>query len=242
MDERLSSDPRGSAVAISNLQFAYKSGTPVLDIPSLEVAAGEQVFLHGPSGSGKTTLLGILAGILPAGSGRVSILGHDLATLGASARDALRASHMGYIFQMFNLIPYLSVFENIALPCRMNAQRRARLGGQDIASAARALIESLGIGHLEKTAVTELSVGQQQRVAVARALMGSPALVIADEPTSALDADAREAFLKILFAQCKVHGSTLVFVSHDASLMPLFPRKLALRELNRAAQPRASGA
>lgn len=141
---------------------------------------------------------------------------------------------MGYIFQMFNLIPYLNVLENITLPCRLHPARLASLGGRPLLDAARELTSTLGISSLESERVTNLSVGQQQRVAAARALLGNPDLVIADEPTSALDTDHRENFLKILFSQCQARGTTLVFVSHDRSLMPLFKRVVSLNELNRA--------
>jgi putative ABC transport system ATP-binding protein len=227
------------AVRIERLSFSYRSGPPVLDIESLSIPAGERVFLHGPSGSGKTTLLGILAGVLQAGKGsdaRVEVLGQELTRLSGSQRDAFRAEHLGYIFQMFNLIPYLTVLDNIALPCRINAARRARLGGVPLERAASAMAERLGLGGFILKPVTELSVGQQQRVAAARSLLGSPGLIIADEPTSALDNDRREAFLSLLFDCCREAGSTLVFVSHDERLQSLFDRTLSLPEINRAAR------
>jgi putative ABC transport system ATP-binding protein len=140
---------------------------------------------------------------------------------------------MGYIFQMFNLIPYLNVLENILLPCRINRERRSRVAGASLESEARALAERLGIGHLVNESVTDLSVGQQQRVAAARALLGAPELIIADEPTSALDEDQRENFLDLLFTHCGAIGSTLLFVSHDRRMMPLFDRALSLPEINR---------
>ncbi len=191
--------------------------------------------MFGPSGSGKTTLLGVLAGVLAPDSGAVRVLGVDLARLTAGRRDAFRAEHIGYIFQMFNLIPYLSVLENITLPCRLDRRRAARLNGVDDRRAATALAERLEIGEYLGSPVTELSVGQQQRVAAARALIAAPELVIADEPTSSLDADRRARFLDLLFEICREAGSTLVFVSHDRQLEPLFDRALSLPELNRVA-------
>jgi putative ABC transport system ATP-binding protein len=223
------------AVALRDVRFAYRAGRDVLDIPALEIARGDRVFLHGPSGSGKTTLLGLLAGVLVPTAGRVDVLGTDLGRLGGGARDRFRAEHLGYVFQMFNLIPYLSVVENITLPCRLSAARRARLGGTPLDAAARAVAERLAIGDLLREPVTALSVGQQQRVAAARALLGAPELVVCDEPTSALDADRRERFLELLFGSCEAAGSTLVFVSHDLSLASLFSRTVALGEVNRAA-------
>jgi putative ABC transport system ATP-binding protein len=228
---RAGSDP--GAIEIDDLTFAYRGGAPVLDVRELRVARGERLFVFGPSGSGKTTLLGILAGVLRPGGGSVRVLGRDLARMSGSARDAFRAEHLGYIFQMFNLIPYLSVRDNIALPCRLSRKRRARLNGGGIDSAVARIAERLEIGALLGSPVTELSVGQQQRVAAARALLGAPEIVIADEPTSALDTDLRERFLELLFESCRAAGSTLVFVSHDRSLMPLFDRGVSLPELNR---------
>jgi putative ABC transport system ATP-binding protein len=225
--------PLNKTIDIESLRFAYRAAKPVLDIAELKVAKGERVFMHGPSGSGKTTLLGILAGVLKADQGRVKILGRDLTKISGPARDALRGSHMGYIFQMFNLIPYLNVLENILLPCRINRERRRRVAGASLESEARALAERLGIGQLVNESVIDLSVGQQQRVAAARALLGAPELIIADEPTSALDEDQRENFLDLLFTHCGAIGSTLLFVSHDRRMMPLFDRALSLPEVNR---------
>jgi putative ABC transport system ATP-binding protein len=205
----------------------------VLEVPELRIDRGERVFIFGPSGSGKTTLLGVLAGVLAADAGSVRILGSDLAVMSAGARDAFRAEHVGYIFQMFNLIPYLTVVENITLPCKLNRRRRARLGRVAPEDAAEVLANRLEIGDHLHAPVTELSVGQQQRVAAARALIAAPELVIADEPTSSLDADRRTRFLELLFEICRDAGSTLAFVSHDRHLLPLFDRGLSLPELNR---------
>ena len=224
------------AVELSALRFSYKQGRDVLAIDSLTIARGETVFLHGPSGSGKTTLLGLLAGVLQATSGRVRILGKDFSTMSGGARDAFRARHLGYVFQMFNLIPYLPVRENILLPVRLEPARRERLGGRSLDDAVRDIATQLDIAQYLDSPIAELSVGQQQRVAAARALMGSPEVVIADEPTSALDTNRREQFLKLLFASCEKAKATLVFVSHDHTLMPLFSRTVELMEINRAAK------
>lgn len=225
---------RPAAVALEDLVFGYRPGREVLRIAALSIAAGERVFLHGPSGSGKTTLLGLTAGVLAPQQGRVKILGQDLAQLPSSRRDAYRGSHIGYLFQLFNLIPYLSVLENIALPCRLHAIRRDRLGTTPIEAEARRLAERLELGAFIDTAVTELSVGQQQRVAAARALIGRPELVIADEPTSALDTDLRDRFLELLFECCDEAGATLLFVSHDLSLGARFDRVISLPTMNTA--------
>lgn len=223
------------AVALSDVRFAYKAGRDVLAIERLTIARGETVFLHGPSGSGKTTLLGLLAGVLQANRGQVRVLGEDFTSMSSGARDAFRARHLGYVFQMFNLIPYLSVKENILLPIRLDAGRRARLGSQSFDAAVREVAGELDIARYLDTPIGELSVGQQQRVAAARALIGHPEVVIADEPTSALDTDRREQFLQLLFRSCEKAQATLVFVSHDHTLMPLFSRIVELGEINTAA-------
>ena len=222
------------AIEIRRLRFRYLRGPLVLDIPELALERGERAFLFGPSGSGKTTLLGVLAGVLEANEGEVSVLGENLASLSGAQRDAFRAEHIGYVFQMFNLIPYLSVLDNIALPARMNAGRRARLDGAGVKETAALLADHLQIGDLLKKPVTELSVGQQQRVAACRALIGAPQLIVADEPTSSLDFDRREAFLKLLFRECERAGATLVFVSHDRTLEGMFSRIISLPDINKA--------
>jgi len=196
------------------------------------------VFLRGASGSGKSTLLALLAGVLAPDHGRIVLLGHDLACLSGAARDRLRADHVGFIFQMFNLIPYLNVIENVVLPCGFSGRRRARAvaRGGSVEEEARRLLGALDMAdaRLLSRPVTQLSVGQQQRVAAARALIGAPELVVADEPTSALDADRRDAFVELLFRECRLAGSALVFVSHDAGLAPMFDRTIELATINEA--------
>ena len=215
------------------LRFAWPgAAAPCIDIVRFEVRAGEAVFLHGPSGCGKSTLLSLLAGVLVAGSGRVCLLGHDWAAMSGSARDRCRVAHVGYIFQQFNLLPYLSVMDNVLLPCRFSARRRA----QGSRAQAEELLTRMGLpAELWQRTALQLSVGQQQRVAAARALIGRPELVIADEPTSALDEDRREAFLDVLLAACEANGSALVFVSHDRRIADRFARHVLLPEINRAA-------
>ncbi len=228
-------------IDINQLTFAWEPATrPVLSIETLQVEAGELLFIEGPSGSGKSTLLSLLAGVTAAQGGSVRVLDQPLERLGSVARDHFRADHIGYIFQMFNLIPYLSVVENVLLPCRFSAARRSKAqtrGNAGLEDEARRLLSHLDMDHAEllQRPVTTLSVGQQQRVAAARALMGAPELLIADEPTSSLDADRRESFVRLLFDECRQAGSTLVFVSHDASLEPLFDRTVNLAEINQPA-------
>ncbi|SDU09728.1 ABC transporter ATP-binding protein [Geopseudomonas guangdongensis] len=227
-------------IEIDALGFAWPGQAELLDITHFRLEAGERLFLKGPSGSGKTTLLGLLGGVQVAQRGRVSLLGHDLGRLSAGARDRLRVEHSGYIFQQFNLLPFLAVRDNVELPCRFSARRAARATARhgSVAAAASELLERLGLGRaLHGRRADQLSIGQQQRVAAARALIGQPELVIADEPTSALDADSRAAFLDLLFAECRAAGASLLFVSHDRSLAPLFDRALDLAEINRAQPP-----
>ena len=225
-------------VELEALSFTWpRQRAPTLDIPRWSVQAGDRVFLHGPSGSGKSTLLAVLGGVLVPQSGTVKILGQDLARMRAAARDRFRADHIGFIFQLFNLVPYLSVLENVVLPCRFSARRRARAlaTGTSVADAARRLLAHLDIGpELLSRPVTELSVGQQQRVAAARALLGRPELVVADEPTSALDADRQQAFLHLLLEECAAAGAALLFVSHDRRLSTAFTHEVALPTINNA--------
>jgi len=226
-------------IQLDAVTFAWPSQPRLLEIDNFALRRGERVFLKGPSGSGKTTLLGLLGGVHLPDSGTIRLLDQNLSALSGARRDSFRADHTGYIFQMFNLLPYLSVVENVTLPCRFSALRRGRVLAHtaSLDQAATDLLAGLGLSHpaLLRRPVTELSIGQQQRVAAARALIGSPELVIADEPTSALDADTREAFLRLLFAECERGGSSLLFVSHDSALEPLFDRALSLRDINRAA-------
>jgi putative ABC transport system ATP-binding protein len=218
-------------IEVSDLEFAWSPGPPLLRLERLAIAAGERVFLHGPSGSGKSSLLSLLAGVLLPQRGSVRVLGTELTRMTGPARDAFRADHFGIIFQLFNLVPYLSIVENVTLPCRFSGRRRQQVetrGGAE--HEARRLLDHLDLAPEmgSHRAVMRLSVGQQQRVAAARALIGRPEVVLADEPTSALDADRREAFLRLLFRESEAEGATLIFVSHDRTLEGLFDRTLGL--------------
>jgi putative ABC transport system ATP-binding protein len=192
-----------------------------LSLAALRMEAGERLFLRGASGSGKSTLLSLLAGVLLPTAGRLQLLGQDLARLSGPARDRLRADHLGVVFQQFNLLSWLSARDNVTLALRFSARRRvqARPGETEHLLGAMGLAEPLW-----RRPAAQLSVGQQQRVAAARALIGRPDLVLADEPTSALDEDARDAFMRLLLACCAEAGSALVFVSHDARLAGHFER------------------
>lgn len=213
-----------------DLRFGWGKGD-VIALSRFEVARGERVFVCGPSGSGKSTLLSLLTGIAVPREGHVRIEDTVLSSLPAAARDQFRADHIGYIFQQFNLLSYLGVLDNVLLSCMFSPRREQRAGGRVAARLeAMRLLTSLGLEEtsLRKRRVTELSVGQQQRVAAARALIGSPELIIADEPTSALDTDARDAFLRLLLAECERASSSLVFVSHDMALARHFDRVVRL--------------
>lgn len=225
-------------VHLSDVQFAWAGQPTLLDIDSFDVRAGERLFLRGPSGSGKSTLLGLIAGVLDPQSGTIGVLGQNIAHLSGAQRDRLRADQLGVIFQLFNLVPYLSVVQNVGLPCRFSKRRLTEATSKSPVDAeARRLLARLGLDDPELLArnVTDLSVGQQQRVAVARALIGKPSLIIADEPTSALDADTRDHFIELLSEEVQRSRATLLFVSHDAALAPLFDRALDLAEINKTA-------
>lgn len=214
-----------------------------LAIDKFNLVKGERLFLVGPSGSGKSTFLSLLAGIVTPQSGSIEILGTDIAKLRGAARDRFRAEHFGIIFQMFNLLPYGSVIDNVVLPLSFSPSRRRRAAASGSAEAeAMRLLNSLGIEHslVDGNAASSLSVGQQQRVAVARALIGSPELIVADEPTSSLDRNRQQAFLDLLFADVAEAKSTLVMVSHDESLASRFTRVARLDEIARAERGRSS--
>ncbi len=220
-------------IELRELKFGWAKDRVDLDIPALDVACGGRVFVRGPSGSGKSTLLSLLAGVVVARSGSVRLLGQAMEALSGSARDRFRAEHIGYVFQQFNLLPYLSAVDNVLLGLRFSRRRAA--GIVDRAAAAYELLQRLGLDLAHAQALAgALSVGQQQRVAAARALIGAPALIIADEPTSALDADTRDQFLSLLLDASTAAGSAVLFVSHDSSLASHFDQSWDLNLLNRA--------
>ena len=228
-----------AVVAMDGVGFAWPGkGSFSLAIDHFSLECGERMLLLGPSGGGKSTFLALVAGIVAPQRGSVAILGTDIAQLSGAARDAFRAEHLGIIFQMFNLLPYGSLTDNVALPLSFSRARAARVaerGGAE-KEAAR-LLRELGIEEAlirDKAAASQLSVGQQQRVAAARALIGSPELIIADEPTSALDRDRQQAFLDLLFGVVAEAGSTLMMVSHDQTLAPRFSRVVRLDDIAKA--------
>lgn len=226
-----------SLIEVKDLTFGWSRGDTLLDIPEFRIDRSERVFLKGPSGSGKSTFLGLIAGVLKSDTGEVRLDGENLSDLGSGARDRIRAEKLGVIFQLFNLLPYLNVMDNVTLPCRLSKARRQRVLDRhtSLKGEATRLLNGLGMDEpkLLSAPVRTLSVGQQQRVAAARALLGAPSLVIADEPTSALDSDTRNAFLALLMEEAEAAGSALLFVSHDDALGKQFERQIHLDDLNR---------
>lgn len=222
---------------LSDVSFGWTQETTLISVPAFEIQPGESVFLRGPSGSGKSTLLGLIGGVLKPRNGEIRIMGRPLTAASSGKRDQIRADHLGIIFQQFNLLPYLSVLGNVTLPCRFSRSRQiaSRERYERPEAAAKHLLEALGLASVfQDKPVGELSVGQQQRVAVARALIGQPDLIIADEPTSALDTDNRDRFIELLNTERQAAGSSLLFVSHDATLANHFDRVVDLAELNEA--------
>lgn len=224
----------GSAplLACRDLRFSWDCKGDVLALPRFDAATGERIFVCGPSGSGKSTLLGLIAGVTVPRVGTIAVLDTMLSGLPAARRDRFRADYFGYVFQQFNLLPYLDPVENVLLGCAFSARRTAcaTLHAPSPRAEAIRLLDALGLDTdmLRGRRTVELSVGQQQRVAAARALIGAPALVLADEPTSALDAETRDAFVSLLLAECQHHGSAVVFVSHDMALARHFDRVVQL--------------
>ncbi|MGI9425913.1 MAG: ATP-binding cassette domain-containing protein [Hyphomicrobiaceae bacterium] len=218
-------------VVLSGVSFAWPGPQKFsISIDAFSLSAGSRTLLIGPSGSGKSTLLSLLSGILIPDRGRIVILGTDMTKLSNAARDRFRAEHIGVIFQMFNLLPYGSAVDNVVLPLSFATERRRRAALEgDLAAAAKRVLGDLGIdGALLNGSAAALSVGQQQRVATARALIGAPELIIADEPTSALDKYHQERFLDLLFRQVDDAGATLLMVSHDESLGSRFDKVVEL--------------
>ena len=232
----MQNDHGAFAVQIKRLEFSWTANTAInftdntLSIPDLTVKTGDKLFVEGQSGSGKSTLLNIIAGILCPQQGEVSILGTDLSPLSAIERDRFRANHMGVIFQQFNLLPYLTVRENIRLSRLFVTDKSRTL------SDLEPLLEALNLSSdLIERKASQLSIGQQQRVGVARALYHRPPLIIADEPTSALDTRNRNEFIELLLEQAAAFGTTVLFVSHDQSLAQHFDRSVSMDALKEGA-------
>jgi putative ABC transport system ATP-binding protein len=218
-----------NAILMSKVMYRYpKSTAAALNIDDWRVKPGEQVFIYGRSGTGKSTLLNLLAGILTTKEGSITILGQALSELSARQRDSFRARHIGMVFQQFNLVPHLSVMENIQL-----AAYFAGTNDELVQQRCQVLFEGLSLElNLINRRADTLSIGQQQRVAIARALINHPKLLIVDEPTSALDNEAKAGFITMLMSLVKKEQTTLIFVSHDETLMPFFSQQISMADLS----------
>lgn len=222
------------AVEIHSLEFQWNEiDSWSLKVKELSISAGEKVFLYGPSGSGKTTLLDLLTGIHTQRKGSIKVLGKELSDLSAKQRDQFRADHLGFIFQQFNLLPYLNLLDNVLISCNFSKLRNKKaIETGYIKQTAANLLLSLGISiELHDKPASQISVGQQQRVAIARSLIGSPEIIIADEPTSSLDKEARDTFMKLLLNQVEQAKSTIIFVSHDTELARYFDKSISITEM-----------
>ena len=225
---------RKSALELTGIEFQWPGKQNFgISIDRFMIEQGESVLLLGESGSGKSTLLSLICGIILPDKGTISVGGTDLRDLSSSSRDQFRAENIGVIFQMFNLLPNVTPLDNVLLPLHFAPARKSRLEGPP-RDAALSIMENLGlpVDAMKDRPASQLSVGQQQRVAVARALIGQPPLIIADEPTSALDASSQKSFLDLLFTQVAAAGSTLLMVSHDARLGKRFSRKVSIAEIS----------
>lgn len=217
------------AINLSNVCFSYpeQANVPILNIPAWSLGEGEDAFIYGPSGGGKSTLLGLLSGVLSATQGKVTVLGQALNNMSPRQRDKFRANHIGYVFQQFNLIPYLDAIDNIRLASYFAKSNRS------LDNDIQTLLTTLNFPEQDwNKPVRNLSIGQQQRIAIARALINKPQILIADEPTSSLDQANRDNFMSLLMTIVKQHKITLLFVSHDMSLSHYFSRVESLNEIN----------
>ena len=216
-------------LTIIDLQKAYispeGSQTPIIDIPHFEMEEGTQIALRGSSGAGKTTFLNLIAGILQADSGRIVVAGEEITTLSEPGRDRLRASHIGYIFQTFNLLPGYTALENVML---------GMMFGKGIdATFAQHLLERVGLGNRLGYRPSQLSVGQQQRVAVARTIANRPQLVLADEPTGNLDYHHANEAIALIREMCHENNAAFLTVSHDAEVLGQFEEATDFAQVNR---------
>jgi putative ABC transport system ATP-binding protein len=219
------------SISVEALEFSYlRNSKPLLKIPDLKIFNGDKVFLFGPSGSGKSTLLSLLTGVLKPQKGQIRLLNNfEISQAPSMAADIFRGAHMGYIFQQFNLLPHLSVRENISLVLDLNPLRLNKvLKSSTVELEIKRLAQHLDIENILDRSAMAISVGQQQRVAAARALIGAPEIIIADEPTSSLDTDRRDLFMKMILREVELSQSTLIFVSHDKSLMKHFNKHFSI--------------
>ncbi len=214
-------------ISISDLRFSYSQGGFALDVPELEVDSGERVAVIGPSGSGKTTLLNLIAGIRSPQSGKVITNQVDISGLADGARRDFRIRNIGLVFQEFELLEYLNVVDNILLAYRINGSLELN---KEVRQRAVELAEMMGIGDKVSRNVRRLSQGEKQRVAVCRALLAEPPLLLADEPTGNLDPTNKDKVLDILIEYAESKGSTLVTVTHDHDLLSRFQRIIDFKQ------------
>ncbi len=220
------------ALQLKHLSHAWDDQPPLFEIENLNLPQGKHLFIQGPSGCGKSTLLSLLAGVLQVQTGVCDVLGHDMAKLSQVQRDALRGEQIGVIFQQFNLLSYLNVEANTLLPTRLFPSRAVSATKEwgSPRKQAESLASALGLNaHLWKQPVHTLSVGQQQRVAAVRALMGAPKLLIADEPTSALDESNQMEFLDLLLLTAEKQNASVVMVSHNPRLASRFDQVFEMK-------------
>ena len=225
------SDLNAETIRLDSVRFYWQKNKDFkIFVPELKISQGEKVLLLGESGSGKTTLLSLISGFLSPLSGDIYLNEKNINNLSARSRDQYRSDNIGIIFQQFNLLPYANVIDNIILPLYFSKVRASKIINQK--ETAVNLCKSLRLPDtVASMQASNLSVGQQQRVAVARALIGNPSLVIADEPTSSLDSDAQNIFLDLMFAQIEKNNSSLLMVSHDTSLSSYFDRVIDINEI-----------
>ena len=227
----------GTAISLSNITFSWGPAKSdfQLKINNFQLQRQESAILVGPSGAGKSTLLSLICGTIQPKEGSVKILDQTTENKSAAEKDSFRADHLGIIFQQFNLIPYLSAVDNVLLPLHFSCNRKKRSGETQskLVQEAERLLRALGIAPetLGKQKANTLSIGQQQRVAAARAFIGSPELIIADEPTSSLDEKSQDEFLDQLFSQKEITGATLLMVSHNARVAKRFDRLIKLQDI-----------
>ena len=220
-------------IAVDSLHFSYPASTFRLSIPEFSAAPGEKLAVIGPSGSGKTTLLNLIAGISLPQSGRVFIDDTAISDMNDAARRDYRIVQIGFVFQDFRLLEYLTVLDNILHPYRISG---ALVLDRQVRERALALADSMGLGDKLKRHPDALSQGEQQRAAICRALLPEPKLILADEATGNLDPDNKSLILDLLFERVEAHSATLLAVTHDHELLPRFDRVVDFHDF------RASGA
>lgn len=216
-------------IEIENLRFRYPRSDFLLDVPQLGIAAGEKVAIVGPSGCGKTTLLNLISGIVVPDSGSVIIDGSPVSSLPDSARRDFRIAEIGMVFQQFELVEYLDVRENILLPFLINSSLKL---DSSVRSRAQALAQAMGMGDKLKRRSSRLSQGEQQRVAISRALITQPKLMMADEPTGNLDPKNKLLILDLIFKQAEQNNQTLVVVTHDMGILSDFDRTIDFEQFH----------